>query len=313
MDFPQFSGMGPVPLPEIDETTDTWTFEERAKIIRWYELTHGTGDSRYNQWVPFMVDYAPGGMKRFNGLRSAIMPSESIDDAPTYLTGAVDRCIFYLHLYACRADARGCLRVTIMSRRTGFSKQQILDVLNYSFLTAGSFGINAVADLCSVYLASWEDDRLLGTVKFPEEWEIDPDAFKSGIDPYSKGMTQGEADSLGAWHRKIAGKVPRYVDLWTRLRGPSYKANRARYEQATSSKCLPKQLFPLMTVHLAAYEGQVAIVKHALVQARAFGGVKCHHIVEIIDDAFIGSGGEAKMAALLNDEELVEMIEKWDE
>jgi alkylhydroperoxidase/carboxymuconolactone decarboxylase family protein YurZ len=295
---PEKGGMGPVPMPDIDLSTDTWTSEERAKAIRWYELGHGTGDTRLCQFVPFLIDYAPATFKRYR----ALVPN---------LTGAVPRGIFFVHLYAVIGNAEGCLYEIIACRRNGFTKQQIVDVLAYSFLAGGPQGINSVASLASPYLGAWEDDREQGRITWPEGWSIDPDVFRSGIDHYAVGMSDDETKALMEWHRKLFGEVPRYVELWARLRGGSYKANRARYEQATSSKVLPKQMYPLLTMHMASFAGQPEIVVESLKLAKALGGVKQGHIIEIMDTAFL-QGGEAKMAGLLTDE-LIELIDTWDD
>ena len=295
---PEYGGMGPVPMPILDLSTDTWTREERASAIRWYELGHGTGDTRLCQFVPFLIDFAPGAFKRYR----ALVPN---------LTSEVPRGIFFIHLYSVIGNAKGCLYEIIACRRNGFSKKEIVDTLTYSFLAGGPQGINTVAELAYPYLSSWEDDRDHGRIPWPQGWTIDPDAFKSGIDPFAVGMSEEEVKALTAWHERMFGEAPRYLSMWARLKGGSYKANRARYEQATSSPVLPKQMYPLMTMHLAAFAGQTEIVLDSLKLAKALGGVKRAHIVDIMDTAFL-QGGESKMAGLLTDE-LADIIEKWEE
>ena len=122
-----------VPMPDIDLTTNTWTPEERARTVRWYELAHGTGDTRLARVRAVLIDHNPAGFKRYRSL------------VPT-LTGAVPRGIFFVHLYAVIGNANGCLYEIIASRQNGFIKQQVVDVLNFSFLTGGPQGINAVAE-----------------------------------------------------------------------------------------------------------------------------------------------------------------------
>jgi hypothetical protein len=199
----------------------------------------------------------------------------------------------------------------IVARQHGFSKRQILDVLNYAFLSGGPQAINAVVDVAGPWLDSWDDPDDVGRITFPQAWSIDPEEFQSGIDPHTVPVSDDDDKALRAWHERVNGEVPRFVDLWLKLRGPGYKANRARYEQATSSTVLPKQIFPLMTMHLGAYEAKPGIVRYALKQAKSIGGITRGHIVEIIDTAFV-QGNEWKMAVLL-DGNIADTIENWDD
>ena len=290
---------GVAPYPNLDLTSDEWTFQERAEAVRWYELSHGNGDTRYAQFAPWMIDNNPGGFKRYR----ALVPA---------LTGVVPRGIFFVHAYAVTANARGCMYEMIVARQHGFSKRQILDVLNYAFLSGGPQAINAVIDVAGSWLDSWDDESDgTGRIAFPEEWSIDPAEFKSGIDPHTVPVSDDDAKALRNWHERTNGEVPRFVDLWLKLRGPGYKANRARYEQATSSRVLPKQLFPLLTMHLGAFEARPEVVRYALKQAKSIGGINRGHIVEIIDTAFV-QGNEWKMAVLL-DGDIADTIENWDD
>ena len=291
---PRYRG---VPMPELDLTTNEWTAQERANTVRWYELAHGTGDTRLAQFVPFCIDYNPAGFKRYRSL------------VPT-LTGAVPRGLFFVHLYAVIGNVNGCLYEIIASRQNGFIKKQIVEALNFAFLSGGPQGINAVAEAASAYLASWEDDRTDSVLIWPEGWTIDPDAFKSGIDIEAKsiGFTEEEVESLRAWHRRMSGEVPRYVDLWSRLRGGPYKANRSRFEVAPGTT-LPIQIYPLMMMHIAAYLERPAALRQSLLHARALG-VKLEQVVEILDTAFV-YGGEWKMAGVFTDQ-IVDLLEAWE-
>ena len=152
---------GVAPYPTLDLSTNSWTFEERAEAVRWYELSHGTGDTRFAQFAPWMIDNNPGGFKRYRAL------------VPT-LTGEVPRGIFFVHAYAVTANARGCMYEMIVARQHGFSKRQILDVLNYAFLSGGPQAINAVTEVAGPWLDSWQDDDDAGRITFPEDWNVDP-------------------------------------------------------------------------------------------------------------------------------------------
>lgn len=284
-------------MPDIDLTTNDWTPEERARTVRWYELAHGTGDTRLAQFVPFSIDRNPAGFKRYRSL------------VPT-LTGAVPRGIFFVHLYAVIGNPQGCLYEIIASRQNGFTKRQVIDVINFSFLTGGPQGINAVAEAASAYLEAWEDERVEGVLTWPEGWTIDPDAFKSGIDIEGRsiGFSEKEIEALSAWHKRISGEVPRYVRLWAQLRGGPYKANRSRFEVAPGNS-FPIQVYPLLIAHVAAFFERPAMLRQALLHARGLG-VKLEHVVEVLDTAFV-YGGEWKMAGVLTNE-ICDLLEQWE-
>ena len=137
-----------------------------------------------------------------------------------------------------------------------------------------------------------------------------PSEFVSGLDASTIPVSSDDEKALRAWHTRVNSAVPRFVELWLELRGPAYKANRLRYDQATSSTVLPKQIFPLMTMHLGAFQADPDVVRYALKQAKSIGGIKRSHIVEIIDTAFV-QGNEWKMAILLEGD-IADTIEHWD-
>jgi hypothetical protein len=283
-----------VPQPTVDLTTNTWTEKERADTVRWYELAHGTGDTRFIQMVPFMIEYNPAGFKRWR----ALVPA---------LTGAVPRGLFLLHMYAATGNAQGTLYETVTCRLNGnFTKKQIIETLNFAFFAAGPPGGNSIAENMSMYLASWEDDRD-NVITWPEGWVIDPDRFRSGIDHTTIGFTEPELVGLKDWHMALTGEVPRFVDTWARLRGAAYKANRARFE-VTPGTTIPVQAYPLMSMLLAAYQERIPALRRALLICRHLG-VKLQQVVEVLDLAFQYEG-EQKMACVLTDE-IIDLLEAW--
>lgn len=284
--------------PNLDLTTDTWTEAERAETVRWYEQAHGYGDTRLAPFVPFGIDYNPAGWKRYR----ALIPA---------LTGSVPRGIFFTHLYAVMGNIN-CLRYEIVSNRlNGFTKKQVVETLNFAFIQGGPAGSNAVAEAMAGYLAAWEDEREQGEVKWPDNWSFDPQAYRSGVDITARTveLSAEELQSLRDWHQRISGAAPRYVDLWGRLRGAGYKAERARLEVAAIGTTLPVQIFPLMMMHVSAFYERPAGVLQGLRQARGLG-VTLDQVVEIIDTVFV-YGCEWKMAGVFTDE-VVDFFEDWE-
>ena len=228
------------PYPNLDLSTNEWTFEERAETVRWYELSHGNGDTRFAQFASWMIDNNPAGFKRYR----ALVPA---------LTGEVPRGIFLMHSYAVTANAQGCMYEMIVARQHGFSKRQLLDVLNYAFISGWPPGDQR--DLRHRRRMA----RFVGRPTMPAASSspklVDRPARVPERDrPVRTARQRRRRQALHAWHERVYGEVPRFVDLWLKLRGPAYKANPAPgYEQATEpARCSPSNCLPLMTMNLGA-------------------------------------------------------------
>jgi hypothetical protein len=285
-----------LPYPELDFETLEWTAQERAEMVRWYELAHGYGDTRIAQFVPFNIDYNPAGFKRYRAMVLAMTP-------------VVPRGIFALHIFAIVGYRNGMEYEVIMARQVGWSKKEVIQVLNFSAIMGGSNGMAGVADTLLPILATWDDDRETGEVPFPDNWHVDPDILKSGIAIDSTSdWSEADMEAHKAWHQKNFGEVPRYVEAWQRLAGAPYKVNRTRFEVAAGAT-LPAQMYPLLLAHASAWLERPGGLRQALKWAKNLG-VTQPQIVAVLDVAFFW-GGEFKMANVLTDE-VLDVLEGWD-
>ncbi len=284
------------PLPNIDRSTLTWTAEERAEVVRWYELAHGYGDTRIAKFVPFQIDYNPAAFKRYWAMIPAMTP-------------VVPRGIFTTHLYAVLGHSEGLQYELIMSRQVGWSKRQVIEAINFATYLGGPNASNAVAAAVRPYLEGWDDDRDQGEIPWPEGWYIDPDVLKSGIAiDDSTELTGPELDGLKAWHQRSFGEVASFVDLWAEFVGPRYKINRTRFE-VLAGETLAVQVYPLMLAHASAWLERQSGVLLGLKWARNLG-VTRQQAVEVLDLVFFW-GGEFKMSAVLTDA-VVDLIRNWE-
>lgn len=194
-----------MPPLDLDFERADWTPDERAQMMRRYEVYHGTGDCRLVKFAPFQIDNNPGGFKRYRQYITQL--SASMCRVAGDPHGASDRVkgLMMIHLYASIGNGPGCLYEIIGYRMHGLTKSQIREALGFAFLNCGPYHTNDVADAVSVYLDAWHEtaDDGAGTKAFPTGWKVDPQAFRSGIDTSRDGMSQADVDALASWHRRM--------------------------------------------------------------------------------------------------------------
>jgi alkylhydroperoxidase/carboxymuconolactone decarboxylase family protein YurZ len=287
-----------LPYPNLDFGTDTWTSEERADTLRWYELAHGYGsDTRLCHFVPWQIDHNPAGFKRYRATVPTMAP-------------VVPRGIFAMHMYVITQFGPGLEYEIVMARNVGWTKNQIIELLNFATVTSGPPGMNTIADSLAPYLAGWDDDRDTGEIEWPEGWYIDPDILKSGIPLLGlpSEFPDEEVNAVAAWHKRMFGDEPRFVREWAGYVGGQYKALRARFE-VSAGTTIAAQVYPLLLMHAAAFlERPTSVVRH-MRWAKTLG-VTREQVVEVLNLAFFW-GLEWKMASVLTDEVLDELA-AWD-
>jgi hypothetical protein len=254
---------------------DRFTDDEKERLLAWYRETHGSDDLKLVGFAPFLIEHLPAAYKLSR--RHLLAIPEPRDGVA--LPG-VASVLCYLHSYCAIAYTKGILYEIINARRQGASKQLILDVLNYAYLSAGPRGMNAVAELSDSYLRAWQDDDGSEPLRWPDRWAPDPAVFRSGIDHATLDMTSDEILAVSLWHQKMHGNVPRHVELFARLHPRAYKLQRIRYERAIGT-VMPAQLAPLMSLHLATMRLQPLVMRQALHQARVLG-VRRHQVVQVL-------------------------------
>ena len=255
---------------------DSFTPEERANLLAWYNETHGDGGIELVPFAPFLMDNLPAAFKLSRRHLVAIAKPQDGIRLPDVAT-----ILFYLHTYAAYANPRGIVYEIINAREAGATKAMVLDVLNYAYLSAGPRGMNAAAEHSGEYLRQWPaDEPAKKDIRWPDGWAADPTALHSGIDLNSAELTDHEVRVISAWHQRMHGVVPRHVELFAKLHPEAYKIQRIRYEKSLG-KTMPAQLAPLMTLHLASHRLQTGVMRQAIHQARMMG-VRRHHVVHTL-------------------------------
>jgi hypothetical protein len=285
----------PYRIPDYDWTKDEWNEEEKNAVLFWYMNGHGTGDTAQARFAPFMLRYNPLGFRTF---RRHVR----------YFGGGTPIGLLFVHTYAAVGKGDNCLYQIVTARQAGLSRAQVIEAINFAWLTAGPT-MNAAAEACGPYLFAWDDQRQSGTFKWPDGWATGNELMRSGIDTSTDDFTSDEVDKLEAWHSRMTGSAPRWIRSWARLQPRAYKTTRIRYEKGFGVT-LPVQMFPLFTLHLSTYLGRAESARQAVLQAKAFG-VKRREILGTMESAFV-TGGEPLMSDVLTDG-VIDAIESVDE
>lgn len=284
--------------------------EEWQGLEATYERLLGPGglDALF-KFIPFMHDVRPDTLKRYRLDVDVVTQGVGLEDGmPNPPVCSMVAGHFYTTLpysYGIEADL-------FVAKRYGGKKQEVADILGLAWLHAGMHGINVASRVSEPLMAAWgpEDDG--PGLPWPEEWDVDPGAFRCGID-FRDGderneITDAELELLRDWHLRVQGEVPHYVDLFARHYPLALKAFRARYETSTDGT-LPKQFIALCFAQLSAHWKDAASLRRSLHMARHFG-VKKDHAVQILAYSQLYLGDLGMDAALAGVDDL---LDRWDE
>jgi hypothetical protein len=260
----------------LDFDSEAFSQEDRDKLLGWYQTEHGLEDLGLVSYMVFLIDHLPGPYKRMRQHAQATMVESDGVSLPL-----LAHVLFAIHAYAAIDFPKGVLYEIMSARHMDAPKQLVLDVLGYSYLSAGPRGMNAVSELSDGYLRDWVDPPGLKPVEWPEGWGPDPAAFRAGIDYSTPDLTAEEIQRISEWYQRMHGVVPRHVELFGRLHPRAYKLQRIRYEKAIGN-VMPAQLAPLVLLYLATMRLQPQVMRQSLHQARVLG-CRRHHVVQTIE------------------------------
>jgi hypothetical protein len=282
---------------------DSMTAEEAEALKTWYAESHGEGNLDLTPFVPMVIEYTPAAFKRYRRHVQTISEVENgIPQAAVVL--------FFLHYYMKVGNTRGVIYEIIACRDAGITRQQVVDTIALTFLTAGPFSANAAALRSLDYLERWdpsEDDE--SATAWPEGWSIgDPEDWRSGMDFRTTDLSESDLRALHEWYERAGEDVPPYIGFLARHRPEVLKTIRHRYEHAFGETRLPKQMIPLFALHRGVIEGRPEGVREATMQARRLGVTK-PQIVQTVLWGFLYANEETMN---LISEELDPILQAWD-
>jgi hypothetical protein len=260
----------------LDFESEAFSQEDRDKLLGWYQNEHGLEDLSLVSYMVFLIDHLPGHYKRMRQHAQATMVERDGVSLPL-----LAQILCAIHAYTAGTFPKGVFYEIMSARHMGAPKQLVLDVLGFSYLSAGPPGMNAVAELSTEYLRNWTDAPDLAALRWPEGWKPNPDAFRAGIDYSTPDLSAEEIQRISEWYQRMHGVVPRQVELFGRLHPRAYKLQRIRYEKSIGNE-MPAQLVPLLLLYLATMRLQPQVMRQSLHQARILG-CRRHHVVQTIE------------------------------
>ena len=249
----------------IDASSDELTPQEAETMQRWYESAHVSGNLDLVRYVPFMLAENPAALKRFRHWADVVAGGRGL---PSPLPAPL-MALVWLHYYCINPFPSGLLYEVIAARRWGAAKREVVDTITLAWLHGGPHGIEVAATSSAEYLAGWQDEG--GGLDWPDGWDRDPAAFRSGISfDDQNSISSEDLRRLEDWHRENQGEVPGYVPLLARRYPLALKVFRARYEAACSGS-LAKQFVPILQLPVAMERRDEESVRRLTFQARKYG------------------------------------------
>ena len=265
--------------------------EEQRAFQDYYQKVTG----RSHRGLDFWLDKRPDVLKRYR------LFAEMQSGPGRSQTDWKIRSFSFFAFYALTGYSIGVRYLVHMSRVHGLTKDQILEGLGIVFIHGGSRGMETIADAVADH--EWIEPEKAAV--FPDGWDVDPDALKSGIDYTDPTLTADDLRSLEAWYERWLGEVPRYVPFLANLRPELLKAHRVRYENLI--RVLPKQMLPMTLLSYEVLRGFEPGIRENVLLAKGFGVTK-EEVVGEIDRMLINAGMEAIDAV---DGAVGDVLERW--
>ena len=212
-----------------------------------------------------------------------------------------------LHWYACNRVEEGVIHEVMGCQEMGATKAQVNEVLALAFMHSGPSGFRTVYHQAFDYMQSYRDPD--HSIKWPEGWAPDPDAFVTGLNFDSPDLTDAERDQLFEWYERTIGYVPRSVQMLARYNPNFMKAHRAKFEGAMKTGALPKQIVPYILIHYNMNRGFRDGIREAALLGKAWG-MKRDHIINAVT---LGVGYMSGIdGAYIVDEAIGDLLKSWE-
>ena len=198
-----------------------------------------------------------------------------------------------IHSYMMYGWETGIKNEFITLQRNGLAKERTMEVVMFSQLCAGMRGLGHVYRAVGDFLPSMAPPVV--EAPFPDGWDVDPEAFKSGLDLSQRRMTEEDKRHLEDWYEANIGFVPKSITFALR-RNPDYlKVNRAKWEVAI--KTLPKQIAPYLMLRHHMITGSTPGLREAVLLGKHWGITDDYIVMGISCAAMYFTGMEGLYAA----------------
>jgi hypothetical protein len=236
---------------------DTMDPAEYEEFKDFYVRTKGYALPAFEFWAEQRADV----LKRYR-LQARMTPT------PTGLRTPLPNTLAFLHYYSIVGYDDGILYEVINAQACGATKAQIVETIAVAFLHAGPRGMRYVATSSQDYLRTYEEPEQPGP--WFDNWDVDPEAFRAGLDYSQAELLDGELELIEAWYERVSGEVPSHIRFLGRHRPHVLKAFRHRFEYAIKDG-MPKQMMPYLQLHLNVIRGFKDGIREAVLMGRGFG------------------------------------------
>ncbi|HUZ21157.1 MAG TPA: hypothetical protein VMU75_11370 [Acidimicrobiales bacterium] len=211
-----------------------------------------------------------------------------------------------IHSYMMLGWETGILNEFITLRRNGMAKEQVMELVMFSQLYAGMRGLGHVFRAVGETLPAY-GPPVEPLAPFPEGWEVDPAAFRCGLDLSTREMTAEDRTKLTEWYEQTIGFLPSSIMFGLKYHPEFVKVNRAKWEVAI--KTLPKQLAPYLMLRHHTITGSVEGLREAALLAKAWGVTRELVVKGITGSAMFFTGFEGLYTAYAAVDDL---LDEWD-
>lgn len=293
----------PFGLPaRLDWSTDA-DGDDWEQLSQYYRQSTGQPNLDGLGFMPLMFGLRPNAVKRYRlAIDAGRRQRGQLPDAARALNSLLD------HLLT--GYAKGILYDLRGSRERGASKAEIGHVLTLAWMLGGNHGVHVAADVAGAEIAAWPDAASRPLLTWPQGWAPDQGAWSCGIDWTRSAapdeLTADDLSQIKAWHLKVEGQVPDYVDFLAAYNPIALKTYRARFENSMHGP-LPRQFVSLLV--LTTVTQQDAMLR-ALSTAKSFGVAREYVISALTRPRTIASGLATRTAVDL--QAVASVLESWE-
>jgi hypothetical protein len=183
------------------------------------------------------------------------------------------------------------------------TREQALEMVAIAFVYCGPAGMERIANVWRTL--EWPEAPTDPAI-YPAGWGPDPDAFKSGLDFSSAGLSKDEIGQLEAWYLRHLGEVPPYISLLVEFSPQVLKDYRNRFENLARS--VPKQVVPTSWLHFNVQTRCAAGIRENVLLARSFGVSRDYVLALVQNGAVYGSVDAIAQV----EQEAGDVLRAWD-
>jgi alkylhydroperoxidase/carboxymuconolactone decarboxylase family protein YurZ len=258
-------------MTKISEGLDLDTLEQMSSAELEYNLLHvwGWRGPLYEMGAnSLMLDYMPPQFSKAHRWGSDFFGRPNLENIALLGVGT-------LAAYLILDWETGILNQFQVLRRNGMTKQQIMEIVMFVQLYGGMRQLGrvdrAVGDMLPVFA---EPDN--PPAKFPANWNVDPDAFKSGLDLSTREFTERDRRAITCWYEHNIGYVPESIATGLEMDPEFMKMNRMKWENAIVT--LPKQIAPQVMIRINMITGNVEGLRESVLLAKNWG-ISRQHVI----------------------------------